>query len=97
MSQGYVRVTPHNRPDAVVWWYTHEYPDGFVFARGGSVRKARDARREIRNATSQADAEHRRYIERPTYRLLADGSLEPIDYGWLDLDGEAMQRLQSFK
>lgn len=97
MSQGYVRVHPDNRPDAVIWWYVRTYDDGFVFARGGSVRKARNARREIRQASTQAIIEHNRYIERPNYRLLPDGSLEPIDYGWLDLDGEAMQRLRSFK
>ena len=85
MSQGYVRVSPFNRPDAVVWWYSHAFADGFVFARGGSVRTNRQARHAINDCKGMSEREHRRYVERPVARLMDDGSLEPINYGPYDI------------
>jgi hypothetical protein len=79
--QGYVRVTPKKRDDAVIWWCVREYPDGFVHARGGRVRTTRDARNAIRGAYSEGDVMRRLFVERPVAILEADGSLTPIDYG----------------
>lgn len=82
--QGYVRVHPDERPDAVIWWFVREFPDGFVYARGGETDKARHARKAIRDCWGHATATHRRWLERPTHRLMPDGSLNEIDYGWGD-------------
>jgi len=79
--QGYVRVWPDERPDAVQWWYVRRFDDGYVFARGGNVAKAREARRQIDSCYQWASLEHERWIRRPVGRLKSDGSIEPAQYG----------------
>lgn len=79
--QGYVRLTPNKRDDAVYWWFIREFSDGFVYADGGYVAKAREARKKIREGDGRAAVVRRRLQDRPVGRLMPDGSIDPFDYG----------------
>lgn len=81
MMQGYKRLTPYSRPDAVIWWYVREFDDGFVFARGGRVATNRQARREIRVAYDESAREHQAVLDRPV-AILDGENLIPVNYGY---------------
>lgn len=80
-AQGYVRLIAGRHPEAVSWWFVRTFDDGFVYARGGRCRTARQARAILQGLWTAAGAEHRAWIERASHRLRRDGSLELIDYG----------------
>lgn len=77
---GYVRLCgPERRSDAVVWWYVKVFPGGFVHARGGRVRTARDARHAIIDEMERGALLHALFVRRPSHQLRKDGSLERLD------------------
>jgi hypothetical protein len=80
-QQGYKRLTPHERDDAVAWWYIRQFDDGYVFARGGRVAKNRLARKAIRDAYDEAERDHRAFLERPV-AILDGQNLLPVNYGY---------------
>jgi hypothetical protein len=81
MMQGYKRLTPYSRPDAVAWWFVREFDDGFVFARGGRVATNRQARHAIDDAYGESKAEHRAFVERPV-AILDGEDIIPVNYGY---------------
>lgn len=78
---GYKRLTPHENPQAVAWWFVKEFDDGFCFARGGRVRTTREARHIIDGVWRLAEADHRVYLERPQF-ILRGEDMEPVNYGY---------------
>jgi hypothetical protein len=81
MMQGYKRLTPFSKPDAVIWWFVREYEDGFVFARGGRVRTNRLARSELMAAYGESQREYQAFLDRPV-AILDGENLIPVNYGY---------------
>ena len=82
LQAGYVRDADQRPNDlAVRWWYIRELDEGGVFVRGGRVRKARHARKAIRDAQHEyaRDAALAKAMRRTIHVLGKDGvTLVPI-------------------
>lgn len=79
-KRGYVRVDPNPSKDAVLWWYCREFSDGFIYARGGAVATAREARRLIRECDEASLVVHASISLRPEGVMDSDGNVTPISY-----------------
>jgi hypothetical protein len=78
LAIGFARVNPYPADDAVQWWYYWPYEDGWAFARGGSCRTLRQARRHLRDCHGIRERERNRFLRQPDAELLDDGSLRPF-------------------
>ena len=76
--EGYTRIVVEQDPEAVAWWYVHDFGDGFVFARGGRTATSRKARSHLHVARVLSRVEHAEWECRPRFALARDGDLVPL-------------------